>query len=127
MPHSGHSGGVSGRVGSDIVFSTSTNGTAAAMPAQRSGRRFSTAPISMPPAEPPCATIRPGSACPPSIRRSAQAMKSVKLLVLRAPLPSRNQPQPFSEPPRMWAVAQIQPRSTRLSDRIEKPGIIGMP
>ena len=53
LPHSGHSGGVSGRVSSSMVFSTSTNGTSAMMPAKRSGARLATAPISMPPAEPP--------------------------------------------------------------------------
>ncbi len=36
FPHSGHSGGVSGKVSSSIVLSTSTKGTSATMPANRS-------------------------------------------------------------------------------------------
>src|ERR1700730_10789031 len=51
FPHSGHSGGVKGSVSSSMVFSTSTNGTSAIMPAKRSGRMLATAPISSPPAE----------------------------------------------------------------------------
>jgi len=46
-------------------------------------------------------------------------MKSVKVFFFLNFLPSRNQLQPFSEPPRGQAVAQIQPRSTRLKLRIE--------
>ena len=59
LPHSGHSGGVSGSVSSSMVFSTSTNGTSATMPANSSGARLATAPISMPPALPPWPTMRP--------------------------------------------------------------------
>ena len=59
LPHSGHSGGVRGSVSSSMVLSTSTNGTCAMTPPQRSGRRLAMAPISMPPAEPPWAMIRP--------------------------------------------------------------------
>ena len=59
FPHSGHSGGVNGKVSSDIVFRTSTNGTTAMIAAKRSGRIFVIAPITMPPAERPSATIRP--------------------------------------------------------------------
>ena len=59
LPHSGHSGGVSGSVSSSIVVSTSTKGTSAMSPANSSGAMFATAPISMPPAEPPWPTILP--------------------------------------------------------------------
>jgi hypothetical protein len=59
LPHSGHSGGVSGRVSSSIVFSTSTKGTSETMPAKSSPARLATAPISMPPALPPWPTMRP--------------------------------------------------------------------
>src|ERR1700693_5939811 len=55
LPHSGHSGGVSGRVSSSMVLSTSTNGTSATMPANNSPARLATAPIRMQPAVPPCA------------------------------------------------------------------------
>src|SRR3954454_12568182 len=58
LPHSGHSGGVSGRSRSSMVLRTSTNGTSATMPANNSPARLATAPISMPPALPPCPTIR---------------------------------------------------------------------
>ena len=68
LPHSGHSRGVSGRVSSSMVLRTSTNGTSARMPAKRSGSMLAMAPISMPPALPPCATIRPCEVNPPAIR-----------------------------------------------------------
>ena len=59
-PHSSHSVMVSGRSGSSIVVTTSTNGTSATIAAKRSGRRLATAPISRPPALPPRATSRAG-------------------------------------------------------------------
>ena len=59
LPHSGHSGGVSGSFSSSMVLSTSTNGTSAMMPRNSSGAMLATTPISMPPAEPPLATMRP--------------------------------------------------------------------
>ena len=59
LPHSGQSGGVSGRLSSDMVLITSTKGTAAMMPPNRSGSMFAAAPMSRPPAEPPCPTTRP--------------------------------------------------------------------
>ena len=58
LPHSVHSGGVSGSVSSSIVLMTSTKGTSAMMPPKFSGAMLAIAPISMPPAEPPCATMR---------------------------------------------------------------------
>ena len=42
-----------------MVVSTSTNGTSAMTPRNRSGAMLATAPISMPPALPPWATMRP--------------------------------------------------------------------
>src|SRR6202040_3736168 len=45
LPHSGHSGGVSGKVSSSMVFSTSTNGTSATMPATSSQARLAAAPM----------------------------------------------------------------------------------
>src|SRR6478735_6531771 len=44
LPHSGHSGGVSGSVSSSMVLSTSTNGTSATMPANSSPARLAIAP-----------------------------------------------------------------------------------
>ena len=88
LPHSGHSGGVSGRVSSSIVVSTSTNGTSAMMPRKRSGAILATAPISMPPALPPWATMRPREVKPSRARYSAAAMKSVKVFVFFSRLPS---------------------------------------
>src|SRR6516162_10124314 len=43
LPHSGHSGGVSGKESSSMVSSTSTNGTSATMPAKSSPARLATA------------------------------------------------------------------------------------
>ena len=40
LPHSGHSGGVSGSSPSSMVLSTSTKGTSATMPANSSGARL---------------------------------------------------------------------------------------
>jgi hypothetical protein len=75
------------------------------MPAKSSGARFATAPISMPPALPPCATMRPARVYPAAIIASAQATKSVNVFGLFSRLPSRYQRQPFSVPPRIWAIA----------------------
>lgn len=58
MPHSSHSPTVSGRSGRRIVVSASTNGTSAWIARKADGARFATAPISSPPAEPPCAASR---------------------------------------------------------------------
>src|SRR3979409_1779525 len=44
LPHSGHSGGVSGSVSSSMVLSTSTNGTSATMAANHSPARLATRP-----------------------------------------------------------------------------------
>jgi hypothetical protein len=51
----------------------------------------------------------------------------VKLFFFLNRRPSRNQPRPFSEPPRMWAMAKIQPRSTSDSRVIEKLAGIDRP
>src|SRR5664280_792539 len=67
LPHSGHSGGVSGRVSSSMVLSTSTNGTSATIPANNLPARLATAPISMPPALPPWPTMRFAPVYPASI------------------------------------------------------------
>ena len=42
-----------------MVFKTSTNGTSAIRPRKRSGAMLATAPISIPPALPPWAMMRP--------------------------------------------------------------------
>ena len=105
LPHSGHSGGVSGSVSSSMVLSTSTNGTSATMPANKSPARLATAPISMPPAEPPWPTIRFALVYLASINARAQAAKSSNEFVFFSRLPSRYQPQPLSAPPRIWAMA----------------------
>ena len=105
LPHSGHSGGVSGRVSSSMVLSTSTNGTSATMPANNSPARLATAPISMPPALPPWPTMRFAPVYFSAISARALAAKSSKLLVFFSRLPSRYQPQPLSAPPRIWAIA----------------------
>jgi len=105
LPHSGHSGGVSGSVSSRMVLSTSTNGTSATMPANRSPARLATAPISMPPALPPWPTMRFADVYLASISARALAAKSSKVFGFFSRLPSRYQPQPLSEPPRICAMA----------------------
>ena len=87
LPHSGHSGGVSGRLSSSMVFSTSTNGTSATMPANSSGARLATAPISMPPALPPWPTILPAAVyllCDQRARRRLEVGEGVGLLLALA-------------------------------------------
>ena len=105
LPHSGHSGGVSGRVSSSMVLSTSTNGTSATMPANNSPARLATAPISMPPALPPWPTMRFASVYFASISARPAAAKSSNVLVFFSRLPSRYQPQPLSAPPLICAIA----------------------
>ena len=105
LPHSGHSGGVSGKESSSMVLSTSTNGTSATMPLNNSPARLATAPISMPPALPPWPTMRFGPVYFADISARPAAAKSSKLLVLFSRLPSRYQPQPLSEPPLICAMA----------------------
>ena len=48
-------------------------------------------------------------------------MKSVKVLRLFIMRPSSCQRLPSSPPPRMWAIATLTPRSSRLSRFDEKP------
>jgi hypothetical protein len=105
LPHSGHSGGVSGSVSSSMVLSTSTNGTSATMPANRSGAMLATAPISMPPALPPMRDDRAAPVKPSAIRCLAAAMKSVKVLTLFSRLPVLVPAPALVLPPRIWAMA----------------------
>ena len=86
-PHSSHSVTVSGSDGSRIEVSASTNGTCATIPANASGARFTAAPISRPPADPPRATSPPGDVQPAAARCRAHATKSVKVLALRSIFP----------------------------------------
>ena len=105
-------------------------------------RRTAPPPRPLPTARGACSAPRPPAARPPNRhrRRSARPSRARRppdgrrrprsrrtLLGLAAPRPSRNQPQPFSEPPRTWAVAQIQPRSTRPSAWSEKCGMVEWP
>ncbi len=62
-----------------MVVSGSTNGTWARIPANRSGARLATAPISSPPALPPNATSSCGRVNPESTKCCATATKSVKV------------------------------------------------
>src|SRR3979490_961138 len=89
LPHSGHSGGVSGRVSSSMVLSTSTNGTSATMPANNSPERLATAPISIPPALPPWPPMRfPlvyfASIKPPPAAGGGEIVERVRLLLALA-------------------------------------------
>ncbi len=121
-PHSSHSMTVSGSDGSRIVFSASTNGTSATTPANSSGARFVTAPISRPPAEPPRAMIR--SLQPDAFMCLATSTKSVNVLRFLVSLPSSYQRRPISPPPRTCAMAKTNPRSSSDSLGTEKPGSI---
>jgi hypothetical protein len=115
---------VSGRLGSRIVLSASTNGTSASTPAHSSGARFAIAPISRPPAEPPRATIRSGAVQPCATMARPQETKSVKVFFLCSSLPCSYQYRPISPPPRMCAMAKTKPRSSRLRRTTEKYGSI---
>ncbi len=105
-----------------MVVSTSTNGTCATMPPKACGARFTTAPISRPPADPPRATSRDGAVQPSLTRCSAHATKSVNVFVLRSSFPSSYQRRPISPPPRMCAMAKLNPRSSSESRGMEKLG-----
>ena len=78
---------VNGSDGSRIDVSGSTNGTLARMPANSSGARLATAPISNPPALPPSATIRSAAVTPVSIKCFAHETKSVKVFFFVSVLP----------------------------------------
>src|ERR1700681_1772400 len=79
-----------------MVVSASTNGTCATAHAKRSGRMFTTAPMSRPPALRPRIASRLGFVKPSSTSRSAHAMKSVNVLALWRNLPSSYHPLPTS-------------------------------
>ena len=104
------------------MVSASTNGTCATIPANASGARFTAAPSSSPPADPPRATSRPGDVQPAVARCRAHATKSVNVLALRSILPSSYQPRPSSPPPRTCAIAYTNPRSSSDSREIENRG-----
>ena len=70
-----------------------------------SGARLAIAPITIPPALPPHATMRPSAVKFCAIRCRAQARKSENVLGFRASFPLRYQCQPLSVPPRTWAKA----------------------
>ena len=82
---------------------------------------FITAPISNPPALPPMAYMWSGVVNPSSTMAWPQSMKSVKVLILLNSLPSSYQWRPISLPPRMWAMAYTNPRSSMLKRPTENP------
>src|SRR5829696_2744011 len=112
-PHSSHSVTVSGRLGSLMVVTVSTNGTSATALVKRSGRSTMQAPTSSPPALPPRIATRRGSDHPPATRCSTALSVSVNVFRLLSSLPSRYQPRPSSPPPRGWTSAHVKPRSSR--------------
>ena len=105
-------------------MSGSTNGTTAWIPANSSGARLATAPMSIPPALPPSATSRSGEVSPESIRCRAQSTKSVNVLRLDSVLPFSYQSRPISPPPRTCATANAIPRSRSESLATENAGSI---
>ena len=127
LPHSGHSGGVRGRSALSMVFSTSTKGTCVTIALQSSGAWFTTAPIRVPPALAPEMTILPSDPYPLSIRCPATSTKSLKVLVRSNSLPASYQWYPRSSPPRIWAMANMKPRSSRDSLAVEKDGEMALP
>ena len=106
-PHSSHSFAVSGRDGSLIVDTTSTNGTSATALANRSGRIVTHAPTSRPPALPPRIATRRGSAQPSAATCSTAASVSTNVLRLFSSLPSRYHRRPSSPPPRGCTSTQV--------------------
>ena len=115
FPHSLYSIVVSGKESSSMVFTMSTNGTCATMAWNKSGLWLATDPTSRPPALPPLAMSLLWLVYPVSIRCSAAAMKSVNVLRLFNSFPSSYQSRPRLVPPRMWAIANINPLSNKLS------------
>src|SRR5262249_61715360 len=96
---------VSGGDGPRLLGSESTNGPWAPLPPNAGGASFTAAPTSSPPAEPPRAISRRELVQPRLTRCSAQATKSVNVLVLRSIFPSSYQRRPISPPPRTCATA----------------------
>src|SRR4051794_30393501 len=111
-PHSSHSLTVSGIDASNIVDTTSTNGTSATTARHRCGCWLMTAPCSSPPALSPREAIRRASTSPS--RRSATATWSSNVCCLLPSRPSSHHRRPPSPPPRTWACANTTPRSSRL-------------
>ena len=88
LPHSGHSGGVSGRVLSSMVLSTSTNGTSAMMPRNRLGRHVGDDAHQHAAGRAAVGDDAARCVSPPATRYSPAAMKSVKVLIFFSSLPS---------------------------------------
>ena len=105
-----------------MVVRQSTKGTSATTAPNSSGARLTTAPISMPPADPPRAASRSGVVKPRVTRWRAQAMKSVKVCGLADSFPSSYHCRPSSPPPRTWAMAKTKPRSSSERRKEEKAG-----
>jgi hypothetical protein len=96
---------VSGSDASSKSFTTSMNGTCAMAARNRSGRMFKTAPTSMPPALAPWVATLPFEVYFCSMRYSAEAMKSVKVLIFFIIRPASRHSSPSSPPPRTCAMA----------------------
>src|ERR1035441_2142962 len=93
-PHSSHSVTVSGRDGSRMLVSASTNGTWATTAPHASGAMFTAAPTSRPPAEPPRATRRGGADFPRRPPRRAAARAAARAQ------PARRRPALVGQVPR---------------------------
>src|SRR6202789_1475169 len=121
FPHSSYSATVSGSVASSIVFITSTNGTCDSTTRNSSGRIFTTAPISKPPALPPSIATRFGSPYPSRTRNSVASIKFVNVLRFSIILPPSCHGSPNSPPPRICAYAITSPRSSIASRDAPNP------
>src|SRR5690606_27793464 len=110
-----------------MVFTTSTNGTAAMTPFHSSGAILITAPIRSPPALPPSAYTCPLDVYLLAIKYLAQSIKSVKVLIFFISLPSSYQWRPISSPPRTWAMAYINPLFNKDNLAAENVGSIEAP
>lgn len=108
-----HSDVVRGIVGSSMVVSTSTKGTPATAALNKSGRMFRTAPISKPPALLPLMLSFSFEQYLFAIKYSAQVMKSVKVFFFFNNFPFSYHRLPISPPPRMCAMANMKPLSTK--------------
>src|SRR5882762_10730797 len=92
-----------------------------------SGRRFVTAPMSMPPALAPWMTRYWLDVYFCAMRYSADAMKSVNVFILFIMRPASRQGSPNSPPPRMCAMAYTTPLSRSGSRLDENAGEIEAP
>ena len=100
--------------------------TAGSATANNSGRCSITAPTSRPPLLPPMMPSRLGDVYCSLIRCSAQAVKSSNTFCFFSNIAAWCQVSPYSLPPRMFAVAQMPPRSSHAGTSERNVGSVAM-